>query len=312
MTTSTRRPIQLAALAVMIIALAACGGGEPTQHDSSPAEDSAFQLPADGELPGWSRVTEPEYYLADNLWDYINGQADFFIDYGFLRVDAAEYRNDQESSSVVLEVWRMGSPREAFGIFAAERTSEDRPLEIGGGAYLGANVLGFWQSEHYVKLTTFDESPTMEKILTGLAEETSSRLPGQGDELQALLLFPADGRIDASERFIPKNFLGQPFLTDAFRVDYSLDGERVQLFVIETGSPMEAQSHFTHLEDFYREQDQEQVTLETTGDLPMLIVDGPSKTVVFQLDHRLGGAIGTQNLATGRAAAQALAEKMRG
>ena len=44
----------------------------------------------------------------------------------------------------------------------------------------------------------------------------------------------------------------------------------------------------------------------------MLIVDGPSKIVVFQLDHRLGGAIGMQSLITGRAAAQALAEKMRG
>jgi hypothetical protein len=206
----------------------------------------------------------------------------------------------------------MGSPREAFGIFAAERTSEDRQFEIGGGAYLGANVLGFWQGEHYVKLTTFDEGPAMEKMLTGLAKEISSRLPSHGDELNTLLLFPAEGRIGASERFIPKNFLGQPFLTDAFRVDYSHDGERVQLFIIESGSPAEAQSHFTRLEDFYRERDQAQVALEATEDLPMLIVDGPSKTVVFQLDHRLGGAIGTQNLEAGRAAAKALAEKMRG
>jgi hypothetical protein len=296
----------------MIISLAACGGGEPTQHDSSPAEASGFQLPADGELPGWSRVTEPEHYVADNLWDYINGQADFFIDYGFVRVDAAEYRKDQEASSVVLEVYRMGRPREAFGIFAAERTSEDRPLEIGSGAYLGANVLGFWQGEHYVKLTTFDEGPEMEKMLTGLAEEVSSRLPSRDHDLQALSLFPAEGRIAASERFIPKNFLGQPFLTEAFRVDSSHDGERVQLFIIESGSPTEAQSRFTRLEDFYRQRDQEQVTLETAGDLPLLVVNGPSKTVVFQLDSRLGGATGTQNLEAARMAARALAEKMRG
>jgi hypothetical protein len=34
--------------------------------------------------------------------------------------------------------------------------------------------------------------------------------------------------------------------------------------------------------------------------------------VVFQLDHRLGGAVGMQNLEAGRAAAQALAAKMKG
>ena len=305
-------PIRPAVLAVMMIALAACSGGEPTQDEPGLTMAAAFDLPADGELSGWSLVDDSEHFEADNLWEYINGQADFFIDYGFVRVDTAEYRHDQDSSSVVLEVYRMGRPQEAFGIFAAERTRDDRPLEIGAGAYLGANVLGFWQGERYVKLTSFDEGPAIEQLLIGLAEEVSSRVPRQGHELETLLLFPEEGREEASERFIPKNFLGQPYLTDAYRVDYSYDGQQVQLFVVETGSPTEAQSHLNRLEDFYRGQYQTQVILESTEDPPMLIVDGPSMIVVFQLDHRLGGAIGMQNLETGRAAAWALAEKLRG
>lgn len=309
---STSWPIRHAALATMMIVLAACSGGEPAQDEPGPTMVTGFDLPADGELPGWSLVTDPEHYEADNLWEYINGQADFFIDYGFVRVETAEYRNDQASKSVVLEVYRMGRPQEAFGIFAAERTRDDRSLEIGAGAYLGANVLGFWQGEQYVKLTSFDEGPAIELLLIGLAEEISSRIPSQGHELETLLLFPEEGRVEASERFIPKNFLGQPYLTDAYRVDSTYDGQQVQLFVVETGAPSEAQSHFTRLEDFYRGSNQSQVTLEATEDPPMLIVDGPSKIVVFQLDHRLGGAVGMQNLETGRAAARALAEKMRG
>jgi hypothetical protein len=43
----------------------------------------------------------------------------------------------------------------------------------------------------------------------------------------------------------------------------------------------------------------------------MLIVDGPSKIVVFQLDHRLGGAVGMQSLDAGRTAAVELTEKLR-
>lgn len=206
----------------------------------------------------------------------------------------------------------MGRPQEAFGIFAAERTSDDRLLEIGSGAYLGANVLGFWQGENYVKLTSFDESPEIEQLLTGMAEEISSRIPGQKQELETLLLFPEHGRVEASERFIPKNFLGQSYLTDAYRVDYTLDGQNVQLFIVDTGSAAEAQAHFNRIEEFYRERDQGQVTLEATEDPPMLVVDGSSKMVFFQLEHCLGGAIGVQNLDAGRAAARALAEKMRG
>jgi hypothetical protein len=312
MTISIRWPIRPAALAVMMIVIAACSGGEPTEVEPGPATAAGFVLPADDELPGWSLVTGPEHFGADNLWEYINGQADFFIDYGFVRVDTAEYRNDQESSTVVLEVYRMGRPQEAFGIFAAERTPGDRPLEIGAGAYLGANILGFWQAEQYVKLTSFDEGPAIERLLISLAEEISSRIPGQDRELETLLLFPKEGRVEGSERFIPKNFLGQPYLSEAYRVDATYDGQQLQLFVVETGSPSEAESHFTRLENFYRGSNQAQVTLETTGDPPMLIVDGPSKIVVFQLDHRLGGALGMQSLEAGRAAAVALAEKMRG
>ena len=212
---------------------------------------------------------------------------------------------------MVLEVYRMGRPQEAFGIFAAERTRDDRPLDIGAGAYLGANVLGFWQAEQYVKLTSFEEGPAVEQLLIGLAEETSSRIPSQGNELETLLLFPEEDRVEASERFIPKNFLGQPYLSDAYRVNYENDGQRLQLFVVETGSSEEARSHFKRLEDFYRGRDQAQVTLEANRDPPMLIVDGLSKTVVFQLDHRLCGATGMKSLDAGQAAAAALAEEMK-
>jgi hypothetical protein len=303
------RRMRLTILTVIMAVFAACGGGELSRDD--PVEvTSGFVLPGDGELPGWSLVTEPEQYDADNLWEYINGQADFFIDYGFVRVDAAEYRHDKESSSVVLEVYRMGRPQEAFGIFAAERTRDDRSIEIGTEAYLGANVLGFWQGEQYVKLTSFEESATIEQQLIGLAEAISVRIPDQGGELETLAVFPEEGRVEASDRFIPSNFLGQPYLTDAYQVDYTLDGQDIQLFVVEAGSPTEARTHFKKLEDFYRERNQDQATVETSDDLPMLIVDGPSKMVVFQLDRHLGGAIAMQSLDAGRAAAANLADRL--
>ena len=305
---AANRPIRNAVLISIAMACAACGSGDPSQDELSPTIATGSVLPANGELPGWSLATEPMHYEADNLWEYINGQADFFIDYGFVRVDTAEYRNDQESSSVVLEIYRMGRPQEAFGIFAAERTPDDRPLEIGAQAYLGTNVLGFWQAEQYVKLTSFDEGPDVEQSLISLAEEISSRIPSEARELETLLLFPEDGRIEASERFIPKNFLGQPYLTNAYRVDYTRDTHKVQLFLVETGSSEEAKSHFDRLVEFYRGRNQADVIVDTTEDPAMLIVDGQSKMVVFHLDHRLGGAVGMQNLAAGRTAAAALAD----
>ena len=311
MTLSSGRSFGFARLVLMMAAIAACGGGDPPQTEHSPSPVSDFDLPTDGEFSDWTSITEPEHYEADNLWEYMNGQADFFIDYGFLRVDTAEYRHDQTATSVVLEVFRMGRPQEAFGIFAAERTRDDRPLEIGVDAYLGTNVLGFWQGQLYVKVTSFDEGPAVQQSLIGFAREVSSRIPNHPQELEILLLFPEEGRVEASERFISRNFLGQPYLTDAYRVDYIYDDRQLQLFLVETDSAEEAESHFLRLEKFCRGRDQAVVTTETTWEPPTMIVDGPSRMVVFQIDRRLGGAVGMEDLEAGRAAAEVLAASMR-
>ena len=295
---------------VLAVALAvACGGGDPVPEQPGPDQAKGFSLPKDGDLPGWSRVTEAESFEAENLWEYINGQADFFIDYGFVRVDTAEYQNDQEANSVVLEIYTMGRPENAFGIFAAERTEDDRSVEIGNGAYLGPNVLGFWHGERYVKLTSFDEGQEIEEMLVGFAEAISSLMPGDRGGVGALLLFPNDGRVESSERFIPKNFLGQKYLTDAYRVDYISDDQTVQLFIMETDSSVEAESRFSLLEEFYRQRDQQNVALETTDGSPTLVVDGPTKIVIVRVNNRLGGAMGG-TVDVNREAATVLAERL--
>ena len=137
---------------------------------------------------------------------------------------------------------RAGLAEEALAGIAdlavgAEDFDRDRPLELGSEAYLGANVLGFWRGELYVKLISFDHGPSIDQQLISLAEKVSARISSQGGELETLLFFPAEGRVVASERFIPKNFLGQPYLSDAYRVDYTRDGEDLQLFIVDTGSP---------------------------------------------------------------------------
>ena len=312
MTPSAIQPIRYVAVIFLMVACAGCSGGNQPRGGTDEGPATAFNLSDGGELPGWTRLTEVDHFNADNLWEYINGQADFFIDYGFVGVDTAEYRDDRTGGSVVLEIYRMGSPPEGFGIFAAERTREDSSLEIGSGAFLGPNVLGFWQEEYYVKVTSFEDGPEIEGLLIEMAEEISSRLPGGKRVLDPLLLFPKEGRIEASERFIPKNFLGQPYMTDAYQVDYVVNDQPVQLFVMKAASAAEAASRFERFEQFCRARDQDSVALETVQALPMLIVDGPSKMVVLQLDHRLCGVVGAQDLEIGRLAAAALADSIGG
>ena len=307
--TFSRRGQVSCALIVCVAAMAACGGGQQSPGTSA-ILSGEVQLPAGNEIAGWTLVAGPDFYEPDNLWEYINGQADFFIDYGFQRVDTAEYRNDGESLSVVVEVYRMGRPQEAFGIFAAERTADDRPAAIGSGAFVGANTLGFWQGSHYVKVTTFEEGPTVQPLMLGMAAEMSSRLPEDGSQLKTLELFPDEGLAAGSERFIPKNFLGQPYLAVVYRVDTVRSGDEMQLFIAEAASPAKALSHFESLAGFYLEREPELASVDASSQPPLLVVDGSSKLVAFQMGHRLAGAMGMQDIESGREAALELAEEI--
>jgi len=115
------------AVALMLGAwfLVACQPGE-VERGATASESADAVLPGAVALAGWEMVSQPENFGPENLWDYINGQAEFYLNYGFLRVDTAEYRAESGTPSVVVEVYQMASSEEAFGIYAAERNPDDR------------------------------------------------------------------------------------------------------------------------------------------------------------------------------------------
>ena len=53
--------------------------------------------------------------------------------------------------------------------------------------------------------------------------------------------FPQKGKIEHSERYIAKNFLGHSFLHSAFVADYQEKEKKIQVFIIETDETKETQ-----------------------------------------------------------------------
>ena len=43
----------------------------------------ASLLPKKVELSDWENSAEPQYFEPGNLWEYINGQAELYLQYGF-------------------------------------------------------------------------------------------------------------------------------------------------------------------------------------------------------------------------------------
>jgi hypothetical protein len=72
----------------------------------------------------------------------------------------------------------------------------------------------------------------------------SAGIKGNTGEPEIFSRFPSENRVRGSERYIPKDFLGQTYLAGGYRVDYENGGERFQLFVVECPSPEEAAKAF--------------------------------------------------------------------
>ncbi len=259
-------------------------------------------LPGTGELGGWEMVTEPETFGPENLWDYINGQAESYLAYGFVRVDTAEYSRESAPPAVVVEIYRMASPEDAFGIFAAERSPEDRRIEIGTGAYLGPNVLNFWQGKNYIKLTSFEEGAGIEDALSALAREISAWAPEGVGELEIFSFFPEDGKKEFSERYISQSFLGQDYLDRVYRVDYERgEGGAFQLFLIRFDSHEDARSALVRYADFLGAQGRPVELAE--GEAPVLVSETERAQIVFVTGEFLGGVLDAASTKQGRSVA---------
>ncbi|MCK9203588.1 MAG: hypothetical protein M0P58_04005 [Bacteroidales bacterium] len=61
-------------------------------------------------------VTHPLTYDQESIWDYLNSGEDLYLEYGFILM--MEQEVIWENEKVRVEVYQMGSPEEAFGIYS--------------------------------------------------------------------------------------------------------------------------------------------------------------------------------------------------
>jgi hypothetical protein len=231
---------------------------EGASHEPFPREALTRLLPGDSGDPAWKRSSGPEVFDSENLWEYMDGQAQMYLDYGFKLLATAGYKSPKGSGYVTVEIYQMRSPLHAFGIYAAERSPDDHSIGVGEvQGSLGEFSLNFWKGAYYVKTTSSKRSTEEKEMLTELANSVARKIEGDFSEPELFSCFPKKDRVKGSERFIPKNFLGQPYLSNGYRMDYRGEKGSYQVFLAENGSQDEARKSFERYGDFLRSENGE-------------------------------------------------------
>ena len=196
-----------------------------------PAAESQGSSSFFPEMAGWKMPDPFQVFSPENLYDYINGAADLYLTYDFKELQVGEYQRD-DKASVIVEIYRHGSPTNAFGIYSQERLANADFLDIGTQGYYEEKVLNFLGGSYYVKISSSNTGKDDRDILARFAKGTAEKLGGEKGLPALLEAFPSDGKAKNAEKFIGKNFLGYSFFLPAFIADYQVAGQKFKLFLM--------------------------------------------------------------------------------
>jgi len=214
------------------------------------------------QLDGWVQKGDPAVYTPGNLYEYINGAADVFLNCGFVKLAALSFEN-KEKASVTVDIYRHDGPINGFGIYSQEKPQKGPFIPIGTQGYYEKGILNFLKGSYYVKISGFDLGDNDEAVLTEVAKKIAEQIKDDPQFPKTVDSFPKEGKIEHSERYISQNFLGHSFLHSAFVADYQQDGRNIEVFVIQAEDEKDAGKILADYIDFVKGKGQE---VENPGD----------------------------------------------
>ncbi len=278
------------------------------------AEDSIKNiLPTPGFTPDWVMQDRVTLYNSDTLFDHINGEAELYFPYGFDMLAAATYLNKKDPEVwVVVDVYRMDSLLNAFGIYSNYRKADAAVVVIGAEGFVSSSQLMFYQDRYFVRIQVTGAVSLEQELFVACGRTVSRNLPtnaGSPKELEVLSGMP--GVVAKSERYLAQSLLGYAFFRRGMIADFMPGGERVQVFVVFENSTEAARKAFDDYRSYLMTEGEEINVIGTTDRISLTAVDPLYKGVfVEQSGPYLIGAIRMKEASIGKPIVEKIRERL--
>lgn len=176
---------------------------------------------------GWEQDGASRTFEADNLFEYLDGDAEGYLIYGFVRLQNVTCKKGEDS--IVLDISEMTDADAAFGIFAAQSDPNEPVAPIGMGGQILPRRASFAKGKFYVELAA-NPGEDYRRTLRAFVVELEKRIEGRSAPPEALAWFPAEGL--TSVRLIPQSVLGLPPLKRGYVGQYATG----QAFIVTEAS----------------------------------------------------------------------------
>lgn len=217
----------------------------PYEYGSG-AEASFFP----SEIDEYRRIGHLRKYTKENLYEYVNGHAEYFISAGFTGMTVGEYAKEGAGSDkpdAVVDIYDMGKGIHAFGIFADEAGEDPDYIQAGSMGFKTAKIVGFIKGKYYVKINIFDDNVPLEKF----AENIDREIGIASGTLPVFSQFPDLGEV-VTTRFVREAYRGLDFVHNVVEREYRIRGNRVYVSLV-TGEEAEIRKLVKSFLDFFNQ-----------------------------------------------------------
>jgi hypothetical protein len=161
-------------------------------------------------------------------------------------------------AALTVEVYDMGSPDDAYGMFSFEREEEQvgngrRAVPLGQGYEYAAGWLRFWKGPYFVSVLAQPETAEARQSVMELGAAIARAIPSEGPKPELLAYLPPEGLIADSVRYFhthyglnyhyfvaDQNVLNLDRQTTAVLARYKVEGGKPYLLLVRYPTPEKA------------------------------------------------------------------------
>jgi hypothetical protein len=194
------------------------------------------------QLAGFASEGPDATYDRKTIFDYIDGGAEVYLAYDMRGCLSRRYAASGEPA-VVLDLFDMGTPPEAFGVFTLDRDGE--PLEVGEDGLSREGWIRFWKGRFFVSIYAERETAGAREAALRLARAIEAgikekgerpkilgRLPQRGLQKQSIRYLHSHILLETHIRLSDENVLGLGPDTEVALASYVREGKRARLLLV--------------------------------------------------------------------------------
>ena len=196
---------------------------------------SMAQKPSCSLGAGWPQDGPARTFTGENLFEYMDGNAEGYVAYDFVKMDGVTCKKD--GVTLVFDVSEMADGEFAYGIFMSNRDPR-RPVEkIGFAAQIMGRRGVFVKDKYYVEIAANpegDHTAVIRQYLTAMA----ALIPGEAKLPTLLTWFPTDQLDETTLRLVPQSVLGLGLLKRGYVAQYPYG----KMFIVTEATPESAKA----------------------------------------------------------------------